>query len=104
MQCNDVPNVINGSRSPAEGSLTCGSNVTYTCDKGLPIKGDIVLECSPSGQLTGQLPVCSGASGNFMCVYGFSICIFSDVISDKYGEIDAERIYVLKILDIWSFW
>ena len=65
MQCDNVPDVPNATRSPAEDSVSCGTKVTYTCDEGFTLEGDSVLECGTGGELQGQIPVCRG-SGNFL--------------------------------------
>ena len=58
MPCDDVPDVPNGKRSPTEGSLTCGTKVTYTCNEGFTLEGDSVLQCGTGGQLQGKTPDC----------------------------------------------
>ena len=58
-----MPDVPNGKRSPAEGSVTCGTKVTYTCDEEFTLDGDSVLECGTGGQLQGKMSLCRG-SGN----------------------------------------
>ena len=67
LQCDDVPDEPNGKRSPAEGSVTCGTKVTYTCNEGLPVEGDSVLECGIEGKLEGRVPVCRGPGISDLC-------------------------------------
>ena len=65
MPCGNVPDVPNGKRSPTEGSVTCGTEVTYTCNEGFTLDGDSVLKCGTGGILQGKVPVCRG-SGNVL--------------------------------------
>ena len=58
--CDDIPDIPNGKRSPAEDSVTCGSKVTYTCNEGFTLEGDSVLQCGTGGELLGQVPICRG--------------------------------------------
>ena len=78
--CDNVPNVPNGNKNPTEengnknpteDSVTCRTEVTYTCNEGFTLEGDSVLECGAGGQLKGQLPVCK-TFGNF------HLCNFMD--------------------------
>ena len=64
VQCENIPDVPNGKRNPAEDSVACGAKVTYTCSEGPILERDSVLECGADGLLKGQLPVCK-TSGNF---------------------------------------
>ena len=56
MPCDNIPDVPNGKRNPPEGSVTCGANVTYTCNEGFKLEGDSVLLCGTGGQLQGKIP------------------------------------------------
>ena len=69
--CNNVPDVLNGKRSPAEDSVTCGTKVTYTCNEGPVLQGDSVLECATGGELKGQIPVCK--SPDIFLLFGPSV-------------------------------
>ena len=65
MPCDNIPDVPNGKRSPPEGSVTCGTKVTYTCNKGFTLEGDSVLQCGTGGKLQGQVPFCRGSGKLF---------------------------------------
>ena len=64
--CDNVPDVANGKRSPAEDSVTCGTKVTYTCNEGFAVEGDNVLECVIGGKLQGETPACRGSGILFL--------------------------------------
>ena len=49
--CDNVPDVRNGKRNRAEGSVTCGTEVTYTSNEGFTLVGASVLECGTGGEL-----------------------------------------------------
>ena len=63
LPCDNVPDILNGKRSPVVNSVICGTKVWYTCNEGFLLEGDIVLLCGTGGKLQGQVPVCR-ASGN----------------------------------------
>ena len=66
--CDNVLDVPNGKRSPTEGSVTCGTKVTYTCNEEFTLEGDSVLQCGIGGKLQGQVPVCRGSGNSFKCL------------------------------------
>ena len=63
--CDNIPDVQNGKRIPTEGSVTCGTKVTYTCNEGFTLEGDSVLQCGTGGKMQGQVPVCK-VPGNLL--------------------------------------
>ena len=71
--CDNIPDVPNSVRIPTEGSVTCGTKVTYTCNEGFTLEGDSVLQCGTGGKLQGQLPVCKTTSGNLHCVIFYEL-------------------------------
>ena len=66
MPCDDVPYVPNGKRNPPEGSVTCGTKVTFTCNEGFTLEGDSVLQCGTLGKMQDQFPVCREPGNLFM--------------------------------------
>ena len=66
MPCDNIPNVPNAKRSPPEGSVTCGTKVTYTCNEGFTLEGDSVLQCRTGGKMQGEVPVCRDPGNSFM--------------------------------------
>ena len=63
LPCDNIPDILNGKRSPVGNSVICGTKIWYTCNEGFLLEGDIVLLCGTGGKLKGQVPVCR-ASGN----------------------------------------
>ena len=53
-------------RIPPEGSVICGTEVTYTCKDGFTLEGDSVLQCLTGGKLQGQVPVCRGPGNIYL--------------------------------------
>ena len=51
--------------------MTCGSKLTYTCNKGFILDGDSVLQCGIGGKAQGKVPVCRD-SGNLFTAFSFS--------------------------------
>ena len=51
--------------NPTSGTVTVfdtsvGSNVTYSCNKGYRIYGQVVRQCQSNGQWSGSVPTCEG--------------------------------------------
>ena len=65
--CDGIPDLSNGSRNPNTESVTCGSKVTYSCNKGFKLMGNSELECKADGMLHGQIPACN-ISGDFKLI------------------------------------
>ena len=50
MPCDNIPDVPNRKRSPAEDNVACGTKVTYTCNEEFTLEGDSVLQCGTGGK------------------------------------------------------